>query len=68
MKAPEFDGWPSIQVHTEALPWHWDWLPRWSQDWDCTSSCSLSWLLLRVEWWANRPLFPTSVTAPGVAS
>lgn len=61
-----FSTWPSLTVEFVLLPWHWRvWFWR---DWDCTSSCSLTVGPVKVEWFANRPMFrdPPLVPPPAV--
>jgi hypothetical protein len=64
VKLSSRDEWPSIGVTVLLLPWTWRLVPRLYHDddglWGWLAYGTLEWLMFKVEWFANRPLFTDS--------
>lgn len=49
------DTWPGLNVELRVLPWQWR--VRFWNDWDCTASWRMELGPIKVEFWADRPMF-----------
>lgn len=59
------DTWPDLRVTFHLFPWSWRLRPRLYRDEDWMLLTTVEWLFLKIEWWANRPMFSERAAASG---